>query len=207
MDRNEKKRLRERIGEHLDVSGARLTDDEALQLADLVDNYENYRGQSETRTSSYDGWSSDGQYTPAVTPTHKSTDELGNRTYSSYRDEGRALHPELAPGPPLGVSQLSEAGTRLAPCPVASTSPMTSRPARSSRCRTPCSPTPTGSCRPPWRCSRATARRWRGRWPFSAWRSPARRSRCTSAASAWPTRPKASRSSTCGSRRSGATTA
>ena len=36
MDRNEKKRLRERIGEHLDVSGARLTDDEALQLADLV---------------------------------------------------------------------------------------------------------------------------------------------------------------------------
>src|SRR5699024_12072993 len=49
MDRNEKKRLRERIGEHLDVSGARLTDDEALQLADLVDNYENYRGRTARR--------------------------------------------------------------------------------------------------------------------------------------------------------------
>src|SRR5690625_3152040 len=115
MDRNEKKRLRERIGEHLDVSGARLTDDEALQLADLVDNYENYRGQSETRTSSYDGWSSDGKYTREVTVTHTFTDDVGIRTDSSYRDddgqerrvkhrdEGRARHPELAPGPPLGV--------------------------------------------------------------------------------------------------------
>ena len=87
MDRNEKKRLRERIGEHLDVSGARLTDDEALQLADLVDNYENYRGQSETRTSSYDGWSSDGKYTREVTVTHTFTDDVGIRTDSSYRDD------------------------------------------------------------------------------------------------------------------------
>src|SRR5699024_4641913 len=87
MDRNEKKRLRERIGEDLDVSGARLTDDEALQLADLVDNYENYRGQSETRTSSYDGWSSDGKYTREVTVTHPFTDEAGIRTDSSYRDD------------------------------------------------------------------------------------------------------------------------
>src|SRR5690625_7856272 len=71
----------------MDESRARLTDDEALQLADLVDNYENYRGQSETRTSSYDGWSSDGKYTREVTVTHTFTDDVGIRTDSSYRDD------------------------------------------------------------------------------------------------------------------------
>lgn len=30
MDKNEKKRTRESVGEHLDVAGARLTDDEAV---------------------------------------------------------------------------------------------------------------------------------------------------------------------------------
>jgi hypothetical protein len=36
MDRNEKKRIRDYIGEHLDVSGTRLTDDEAGSSAACV---------------------------------------------------------------------------------------------------------------------------------------------------------------------------
>src|SRR5699024_3114920 len=101
------------------MTGARLTDDEPLLLADLVDNNEIYQGQSETRTSSYDGWSSDGKYTREVTVTHTFTDDVGIRTDSSYRDddgqerrvkhrdEGRARHPELAPGPPLEIGRAS----------------------------------------------------------------------------------------------------
>jgi hypothetical protein len=60
VDWNEKKRLRDRIGEHLDVSNARLTDDEASFLGNFVDEYdEKHRGRTETRTTSHDGWSSD----------------------------------------------------------------------------------------------------------------------------------------------------
>ena len=52
MDRNEKKRLRDYIGEHLDVSHARLTDGETAELAQFVDDYdEHYKGRTETRTS------------------------------------------------------------------------------------------------------------------------------------------------------------
>lgn len=87
MDRNEKKRLREHIGKYLDVSSARLTDDEAVQLADFVDTYEHYRGQAETRTSSYAGWSSDGKYTREVRVTTSFTDDVGIRTDSSYHDD------------------------------------------------------------------------------------------------------------------------
>lgn len=87
MDRNEKKRLRQHIGEHLDVSNSRLTDDEAAQLAAFVDNYDEYRGQTETRTSSYDGWSSDGKYTRTVMVADTFTDDVGIRTDSSYRDD------------------------------------------------------------------------------------------------------------------------
>lgn len=52
MDRNEKKRIRDYIGEHLDVSGTRLTVDEAIRLRDFIDQYdESYKGRSETRRS------------------------------------------------------------------------------------------------------------------------------------------------------------
>lgn len=45
MDRSEKKRLRDKIAEHLDVSGTRMTDDEAARLSDFVDEYdEKHRG-------------------------------------------------------------------------------------------------------------------------------------------------------------------
>jgi len=87
MDREEKQRLREHIGEHLDVSGARLKDDEAVFLGELIDNYDSYRGRSETWTSSFDGWSSDGKYTRREEFTDTFTDEIGIRQDYSYWDD------------------------------------------------------------------------------------------------------------------------
>jgi hypothetical protein len=88
MDRNEKKRLRERIGEHLDVSGTRLTDGEATFLGQFIDEYdEMHQGRTETRQHSYDGWSSDGKYTRTTMSTHTFTDEIGIRQDSSYVDD------------------------------------------------------------------------------------------------------------------------
>lgn len=87
MDRNEKKRLREKLGEHMDVSGTRLTDTEAEQLADFVDNYDEYKGQSESRTSKHDGWSSDGKFTREETWTDTFTEDVGIRTDYSYQDD------------------------------------------------------------------------------------------------------------------------
>lgn len=88
MDRNEKKRIRDYVGEHLDVSGTRLTDDEAVFLSDFVDKYEDaYKGHSETRTSSHVGWSSDGKYRREETTTHTFPDDVGIRTDYSYQDD------------------------------------------------------------------------------------------------------------------------
>ncbi|MEV4536246.1 hypothetical protein AB0J82_20875 [Asanoa sp. NPDC049518] len=88
MDRQEKKRLRDRIGEHLDVSGARLTDDEATRLATFVDEYdETYKGRTETRTRSRDGWSSDGKYRRRETITDTFTDDVGIRREYEYQDD------------------------------------------------------------------------------------------------------------------------
>ena len=88
MDRDEKKKIRNHIGEHLDVSGARLTDDEAVFLRDFVDEYDElHKGRSETRTRSYDGWSSDGKHTREETFTETFTDDVGIRTDYSYRDD------------------------------------------------------------------------------------------------------------------------
>lgn len=87
MDRSEKKRLRAHIGEHIDVSGARLTDDEAQFLGELVDNYDEYRGRSETRSRSFTGSSSDGKYTRDETYTDTFTDDVGIRADYSYKDD------------------------------------------------------------------------------------------------------------------------
>jgi hypothetical protein len=88
MDRNEKKKLRDHIGEHLDVSGARLSDDEAVFLRDFIDEYdETYKGWSETRKSSHDGWSSDGKFTRWEEFTETFTDDIGIRQDYSYRDD------------------------------------------------------------------------------------------------------------------------
>jgi hypothetical protein len=88
VDRNEKKKLRELIGEHLDVSNARLTDHEAGFLYDFIEDYDDkYRGQSETGRSSRDGWSSDGKYTRTEELTHTFTDDIGIRVDYQYRDD------------------------------------------------------------------------------------------------------------------------
>jgi hypothetical protein len=88
VDRSEKKRIRDHIGEHLDVSGARLTDDEAVLLCGFVDEYdEAYKGRSETRTRSFDSWSSDGKYTRTETFTDTFTDDVGIRSEYSYKDD------------------------------------------------------------------------------------------------------------------------
>lgn len=88
MDRNEKKRLRERIGEHLDVAGTRLTDHEATVLGQFIDEYgEKYRGRTETQKRSDDGWSSNGRYTRTTTSTDTFTHDIGIRQDSSYVDD------------------------------------------------------------------------------------------------------------------------
>ncbi|WNV76713.1 hypothetical protein [Geodermatophilus sp. DSM 44513] len=88
MDRNEKKRTRDKIGQHLDVSGTRLTDHEASFLSALIDDYdETYRGKSETHRSSHDGWSSDGKFTRTEEWTDTFTDDIGIRQDYSYHDD------------------------------------------------------------------------------------------------------------------------
>lgn len=88
MDRDEKKRLREHIGAHLDVSGTRLTGEQATFLGQFIDEYdEKHRGRTETRKHSYDGWSSDGKYTRTTTSTDTFTDDIAIRQDSSYVDD------------------------------------------------------------------------------------------------------------------------
>ena len=88
MDGNEKKRLRDHIGEHLDVSNSRLTDEETFFLRDFIDDYdETYKGQSQTRTRSFDSFSSDGRYTRKEEFTDTFTDDIGIRQDYSYRDD------------------------------------------------------------------------------------------------------------------------
>lgn len=88
MDRSEKKRLRDRIGEHLDVSGTRLTDDEAILLDDFVSDYDRkYRGQTKTQTSSHTGFSSDGKYIRSETSTDTFTDDMSLRQDHNYQDD------------------------------------------------------------------------------------------------------------------------
>ncbi|MGW7237064.1 hypothetical protein [Streptomyces sp. NPDC054804] len=88
MDRHEKKRLRDHIGEHLDVSSTRLTDDEATFLSNFLDEYdETYKGHTETRTTSHTGWSSDGKYTRRETFTDTFTDDVGIRQDYEFQDD------------------------------------------------------------------------------------------------------------------------
>ena len=62
MDRGRKKRLRDKISQSIDITSTRLSDDEALELSDFVDDYDSYAGTSKTRERSWKDWSSDGYY-------------------------------------------------------------------------------------------------------------------------------------------------
>lgn len=88
MDRNEKKRLRGIIGEHLDVSKTRLTDEDATALNDFIVTYDSeYKGKSTSRSREYDGWSSDGKYTRQEKVTETFTEDIGIRKDYEYRDD------------------------------------------------------------------------------------------------------------------------
>ena len=88
MDRNDKKRLRDHIGEHLDVSTSRLTDDEATFLKGFVDDYDGtHKGRSTTRDRTHDGWSSDGRFTRKEQFTDTFTNEVGIHQDYSYQDD------------------------------------------------------------------------------------------------------------------------
>lgn len=88
MDRNEKKTRRERVGENLDVSGTRMTDEEVTFLGSFIDEYsETYRGRTHTRKTSRTGWSSEGKYTREETITDTFTDDIGIQREYEYRDD------------------------------------------------------------------------------------------------------------------------
>ncbi|WP_329359775.1 hypothetical protein [Streptomyces anulatus] len=88
MDRHEKTRLRDYIGEHLNLSGTRLTDDEATFLGDFLDKYDTtYKGRTETRNRKRAGWSSDGKYVRHETFTDTFTDEVGIRQDYEFQDD------------------------------------------------------------------------------------------------------------------------
>ncbi|GLV98557.1 hypothetical protein [Streptomyces lavendulae] len=88
MDRHEKKRLRDYIAEHLDVSSTRLTDDEAMFLGGFLDEYdETYKGRMETRTTSRTAWSSDGKYIRRETFTDTFIDDVGIRQDYEFQDD------------------------------------------------------------------------------------------------------------------------
>lgn len=89
MDRREKQIIRDYIGQHLDVRKTRLSDDEALFLRDLIDEWaEKYRGRKISGRRSHDGWSSDGKFTRVVEWVLTFTDDVGIRIDSSSSDDG-----------------------------------------------------------------------------------------------------------------------
>jgi len=87
MDRGEKVRMRDYIGQHLDLTGTRLSDDQAQRLVNFIDDYDQYRGRSFTENSSRSGWSSDGRYTRNETVVDTFTDTVGIHREQHYRDD------------------------------------------------------------------------------------------------------------------------
>lgn len=53
MNSKEKKDLKAKISQYIDLSNGRFTDDEILKLNDLVDNSGLYDGQSRSKRNSY----------------------------------------------------------------------------------------------------------------------------------------------------------
>jgi hypothetical protein len=93
VDRDEKARMRNYIGEHLDLAGTRLSDFQAQRLVDFIDNYDQYRGRSFERNSTHRGFSSEGRYVRSDTVLDTFTDAVGihRDTYHRY-DDGQEDH-------------------------------------------------------------------------------------------------------------------
>ncbi|ASN20121.1 hypothetical protein [Arthrobacter sp. YN] len=79
MDRNEKSRLNNFIGEHLDVSRTRLKDWEVDFLVGFIENYDaDYKGVSETlRTTETKGFDRSDTYRRRSTISYAFTDDIG----------------------------------------------------------------------------------------------------------------------------------
>lgn len=89
MHRGEKQRLRDFIGQHLDVEKTRLSDNEALFLLDFIEKYaEQYRGLKLTGRHIHNGWSSDGKFTRVTEWAYTFTDDVGIQVDSSWSDDG-----------------------------------------------------------------------------------------------------------------------
>lgn len=87
MDKKEKKQLRDKIGEQLDISGMRLTDYEAMRLSAFIDGYEEHRGRIITRSGSRAATYSGGKYIRQETFTDTFLDDIGIEKYYSYQDD------------------------------------------------------------------------------------------------------------------------
>ncbi|KAF2412533.1 hypothetical protein B1729_14570 [Microbacterium sp. B35-04] len=90
MDRGDKARTRDYIGQYLDVSGSRLSDYQAQRLVDFIENYDKYRGQSFTKKRSTPGWGSDGRYERTEIIIDTFTDAVGIQRETLHRyDDGQ----------------------------------------------------------------------------------------------------------------------
>lgn len=88
MDRGKKKRLRNKISQCIDITSTRLSDDEAQELSDFVDDYGSYAGTSITRERSWEDWSSDGYYRRTETTTDTfMEDGVGIRRETHVHDD------------------------------------------------------------------------------------------------------------------------
>ncbi|WP_407358037.1 hypothetical protein LTA6_002628 [Microbacterium sp. LTA6] len=87
MERGEKARMRDYIGQHLDVSSTRLSDYQAQRLVEFIDSYDQYRGKSFTKRRTHRDFSSDGRYERHVTIVDTFTEAVGIYREYSYRDD------------------------------------------------------------------------------------------------------------------------
>lgn len=87
MERAEKTRMRDYIGQHLDLSGTRLSDYQAQRLVEFIDSYDQYRGKSFTTRRTHRGFSSDGRYERQMTTVDTFTGVVGIHREYSYRDD------------------------------------------------------------------------------------------------------------------------
>ena len=94
MERKERAQKRSRIGEKIDLSNGRFSDDEINQLYDIVNNPQKYDGKTKTHHDKYTSFSSDGKFTR--TSQDKYTLKAGaddvqiEESYSYHDDDGQS---------------------------------------------------------------------------------------------------------------------
>ena len=93
MDRKEKRRLKEVISKHIDLSNGRYTDYEVTQLHDLVENRDSYDGHSQSYHRTYKTFDSEDTYRVEDTNTYTfRSDDTGihvDHEHTSDWDDGQ----------------------------------------------------------------------------------------------------------------------